>query len=311
MRIAYFTENGFEGYVPIKHPSLKGAMAWIAALGAYHYNIHNIPSTVSDQFDLGIFNIPKTNTAKLKHRDLPTEIRSICKRVAYIQEGPFWFWQDYPLDEQVWYYNSLATSDTIYVHNQSDKEYYQGLIGHPDVRVFKTLMIPPSGIDTSIERSGVMIGGNFVSWYGGFDSFVIAREFSEDIYAPSMGRRQPGEEQLGIKHLPYSQWDQFMQELNKRKVGVHLMRTHAAGTFALNCSYLGIPCIGYKGLDTQEILHPLLSVEDGDLTTAKQLAKKLATELDFYQECSILTKQLYSQHYSQDAWESSIQKLLA
>ena len=39
-----------------------------------------------------------------------------------------------------------------------------------------------------------------------------------------------------------------------------MMRTHAAGTFALNCSYLGIPCIGYKGLDTQSTLHPDLSL---------------------------------------------------
>ena len=311
MKIAYFTENGFEGYVPSEHPSLKGAMAWIATLGAYHYNIHNIPANVAEQFDLGIFNIPKTNTAKLKHRNLPAEVRNICKRVAYIQEGPFWFWQDYPLDEQVWYYNSLAESDIIYVHNKVDKEYYQGLISHPDVRVFKTLMLPPADVDTNIERTGVMVGGNFVSWYGGFDSFIVAREYSEDIYIPSMGRRQPGEEQIGVKQLPYMQWSDFMQELNKRSVGVHLMRTHAAGTFALNCSYLGIPCIGYKGLDTQETLHPLLTVEDGDLTTAKKLSKKLQTELDFYQECSILTRRLYEEYYSKQAWERDIQNILA
>jgi hypothetical protein len=310
MRIAYFTENGFEGYVTLEHPSLKGAMAWIAALGAYHYNIHNIPSSVEEKFDLGIFNIPKTNTAKLKHRDLPAEVRNLCSRVAYIQEGPFWYWQDYPLDEQVWYYNSLAASDILYVHNEIDKNYYQGLIGHSDVRVFKTLMIPPTGIDTSVDRSGVMIGGNFVSWYGGFDSFITAREYSQDICAPSMGRRQAGEEQLGIKHLPYMQWDQFMQELNKVKLGVHLMRTYAAGTFALNCSYLGIPCIGYKGLDTQETLHPLLSVEDGDVLTAKILARKLQTELDFYQECSILTKRLYEEHYSKEIWHQEVSSLV-
>ena len=43
------------------------------------------------------------------------------------------------------------------------------------------------------------------------------------------------------------------------------MRTHAAGTFAMNCGFHGIPCVGYNGLDTQEILHPPTTVDIGDL----------------------------------------------
>ena len=80
------------------------------------------------------------------------------------------------------------------------------------------------------------------------------------------------------------------------------MRTHAAGTFALNCSYLGIPCIGYKGLDTQEILHPNLTVELGDMQSARKIALQLKEDLDFYKENSTLTKQLYNQHYSENMW---------
>ena len=83
-----------------------------------------------------------------------------------------------------------------------------------------------------------------------------------------------------------------------------MMRTHAAGTFALNCSYLGIPCIGYNGLDTQEILHPNLSVNDGDLVKAKLLLKKLWTDLDFYEENRILTQELYKKNYSENEWKN-------
>jgi hypothetical protein len=112
-----------------------------------------------------------------------------------------------------------------------------------------------------------------------------------------MGRRSDGEEQLGITQLPYLEWDKWISELSRRKIGIHMMRTHAAGTFALNCSYLGIPCIGYKGLDTQRILHPHLSVDDGDLNSARELLNRLDTDKDFYILCSGRTKELYNQFY--------------
>ena len=82
-----------------------------------------------------------------------------------------------------------------------------------------------------------------------------------------------------------------------------MMRTHAAGTFALNCSYLGIPCIGYNNLDTQRELHPNLSVKDGDMETARELVKKLWNDLDFYEENRILTQNLYKEKYSEEEWK--------
>jgi hypothetical protein len=149
------------------------------------------------------------------------------------------------------------------------------------------------------DRSGIMIGGNMVSWYGGFDSFMLASSVTNEIYQPQMGRKQDGESQLGINQLPYLQWNEWVKQLNKRKLGIHMMRTHAAGTFALNCSYLGLPCIGYEELDTQRILHPNLSVENGDIETARELVNKLWNDLDFYEENCILTKELYTKHYSE------------
>ena len=203
-----------------------------------------------------------------------------------MQEGPHWYFQDYTLDKQVNYFNTLISADVIFVHNKADKIYYKGLTNHKDIRVMKSLMIDKAvGTIKEVNREGVIIGGNFVNWYGGFDSYIVANSQFDKVTAPTMGRRQDGEEQL-LSLLPYMDWKEWIHKLNEFKIGVHLMRTHAAGTFALNCAYLGIPCIGYKGLDTQELCHPDLTIEIGNLGHAKELIKELNSNSEFYNECS-------------------------
>jgi len=294
MKIAFFTEMGFEGRIPRDHNNMRTEFAWMVALEADHYNIHTIPPT---KYDLGIVIIPKKNP----DFDI-NKVKQYCRKVAVMQEGPNWYWQDYDLAKQVWYYNTLTSADIIFTHNQSDRKYYQGLTSHPDVRVMQSLMIEEAiGEVKAVERDGVIIGGNFVSWYGGFDSFVIAQELGNEVWAPSMGRKQEGEDQL-IKHLPYLNWQDWIHKMNNYKYGVHLMRTHAAGTFALNCAYLGIPCIGYKGLDTQEILHPDLTVEIGDLQSARELALRIRKDEKFYVYCSNVAIESYKKNYTEDVF---------
>jgi hypothetical protein len=226
-----------------------------------------------------------------------------------MQEGPHWCFQDYKLHQQIWYYNTIRQADYLYTHNKADKEYYEGLTEHPDVRILPTLMIEDTIKDLpEVEREGIMIGGNFVSWYGGFDSFTAASYLDEKIYSPSMGRKQPGEEQLGITQLPYMNWNEWIRELNKVKYGIHLMRTQAAGTFALNCAYLGIPCVGYKGLDTQEICHPELSIEFGDIKKAKELLAELKNNSYFYFKASVQAKDNYKKYYHEDQFNSTWKK---
>lgn len=84
------------------------------------------------------------------------------------------------------------------------------------------------------------------------------------------------------------------------------MRTHAAGTFALNCAYLGIPCIGYKGLDTQELCHPELSVEVGNIGHAKELLGRLKNDKEFYQECSKQAKEMYKVYYDESKFKLNL-----
>lgn len=292
MKIAWFTEGGFQGKIPRNTPNMKAPIDWMCAMDADHYNLNHTPS---QRYDLGIVVIPKTNSevVNLKH------IRQFCDKVGVMQEGPFWLFQDFPLTSQIQYFNNLVSADIIFTHNVQDKKYYKGLTNHPDVRVLRSVMIedPIQSITSPENRTGVMIGGNFKSWYGGFDSFMLAKSITNEIYSPQMGRRSEGEEQLGITQLPYMSWDKWISELSKRRIGIHMMRTHAAGTFALNCSYLGIPCIGYEGLDTQRILHPELTVSDGDLETARSLILRLESDKDFYTLCSDLTLMLYNEHY--------------
>jgi hypothetical protein len=88
------------------------------------------------------------------------------------------------------------------------------------------------------------------------------------------------------------------------------MRTHAAGTFALNCAYLGIPCIGYKGLDTQEICHPSLSIELGDLVEGRKIINTLYNDADFYLECSNQALKNYKQYYHENIFNSTFKKQL-
>jgi hypothetical protein len=306
MKIAFFTEMNFQGKIPRNHPNMRTEFAWICALEATHYNLMNIPE---DNYDLGIVIIPKNIS---NHFDI-SRLKICCDKVAVMQEGPNWFWQDYPLEQQIWYYNTLLSSDVLYVHNKSDLNYFKGLTNHSDVRVLPSLMIEDTLIglpqmDEGPIRHGVMIGGNMTSWYGGFDSMVIAQEFDDQIYAPSMGRKIDREDELDITHLPYMDWSTWMNALTNVKYAVHLMRTHAAGTFALNCAYLGIPCIGYEGLDTQMICHPKTTVKLGDLNTAKKIAKRLRDDEEFYIHCSKLTQEKYQENFHENIFNTTFKK---
>lgn len=298
--IAFFTEMPFEGKVSRTHTNMRTEFAWMVALQADHYNFTSVPFK---KYDLGIVIIPKKNPTFILD-----SLKESCTQLAVMQEGPHWYFQDYDLEKQIQYFNTLTQADIIFTHNKKDQDYYKGLTNHPDVRLLPSLMIEDAiGTLRQVERDGVIIGGNFVSWYGGFDSYIVASEVTDKVYAPSMGRKQPGEEQL-INHLPYMEWKDWIHKLNEFKIGVHLMRTHAAGTFALNCAYLGIPCIGYRGLDSQEICHPELTIEVGDLLEAKRLIRKLDQDKQFYSYCSTAAKQNYNQFYNEDQFNSTFQK---
>jgi hypothetical protein len=300
MKIAFFSESRIKGNIPRTYKDARTEYAWMMALEASHYNINNIPT---EHFDLGIVIIPKNNPQV----DL-NKMRKICDKVAVMQEGPHWYFQDYQLDKQFHYYNTLMEADWVYCHNKSDVNYYKGL-GCKDVRVMRSLMIPEGLIPRNEWGDVTIIGGNFVSWYGGFDSYIVAREIGDPITAPSMGRKQEQEDAIeDIHYMPYYTWREWINVLSQFNIGIHLMRTHAAGTFAMNCGFHGIPCIGYRGLDTQQIIHPNTTIEIGDLEGAKEIGLKLKNDDGFYSECSKEALYRFSEYYTEEKWLENWEK---
>lgn len=305
MKIAFFTESSFVGRYDRSYTNARTEVAWMIALDAYHYPIGWNEFLM--HYDLRIIIIPKKNPQHaIKYIQ---RLREEGGKIAIMQEGPNWLWQDWDIPTQVEYYNALCSADYIFAHNWSDALYYKGLTNHPRVSVLPSLMIEDTvkHLKGMHGEKGVIIGGNFTSWYGGFDSMIVAQQFDQEITAPSMGRRQPREEQL-VQHLPYMQWTEWIEQLSKFKYGVHMMRTHAAGTFALNCAYLGIPCIGYKGLDTQTLLHPNLTVDS--LSEARELAKYLKNNPEFYTQQSALCTERYDRYYSEEEFKRIFYKNL-
>ena len=305
MKICFVSQNGHYGKISRTFQNCRTEFAWQIALNADHIPIQDIiNNTVKNSiiYDIIIVILPK----KLENFDILKSlvyIRMFGNKITVMQEGPSWYYQDYDYTNQVNYLNFLSQMDFLLTHNKSDIPYFKGIFKKPTFNL-QSLMIEDTVKDIKIQNIGhPIIGGNFCSWYGGLDSYFVARNFNKEIYAPSMGRKITNEEEMpDLKHLPYMQWTQWIHTLSQFNVGIHLMRTHAAGTFALNCAYLGIPCIGYKGLDTQQILHPELSVDIGDIEQAKKLANKLKQDISFYNSCSQQSRELYQIYYTEQKW---------
>ena len=314
-KIVWFTEGGWQGKVSLDNPNMRNDVSTKYILGAEHYPIFQIPQVLQhfgdNHFDFAIVTLPKTNVDKLLQFDMIGDLKKLSKKVISMQEGPHWYFQDYTMEEQIWWYNTLTEFDMLFAHNNKDVKYYKGLTNKP-VNKMPTLMLTESlGISPRTESGeDVIIGGNMVRWYGGFDSYMVAQEFEQPIYAPSMGRKIDREDEIDIHHFPYMSWVEWINTLRQFKYGVHLMPTHAAGTFTLNCAFHGIPCIGYKGLDTQEELHPDLSVDDGDIEKAKYLARELKNGKGFYNEMSQKCRENYKKSlYNEKNFTPHIEKI--
>ena len=296
MKVVFFSESGIVGKTPRNHPNARNDIAWSIMMDADWCPYGKQPT---DHYDLGVVTIPKTKP----NLDIDS-FRQHCDKIVVMQEGPHWYFQDYSVEEQFQFIENLRKADWVWCHNKSDVSYYEGL-GCEDVRVMRTLMLP-EGLDcqlTTSQKNGIILGGNFTSWYSGLDSYLIAHAVNEPITNVSMGRKQEQEQEIDdIKYLPYMDWREWINHIGQYRVGVHLMRTHAAGTFSMNLAYHGTPVIGYKGLDTQELLHPQTTVKVGDLVGAKEIMTKLTEDEDFYQECSEQTRSRFKKYYSEEAW---------
>ena len=117
MKIAFFSESNFSGKILRNFENMRTEYAWYVGLDAIHHPIEHLPSMKDDAYDLGIVIIPKTKIEHLMQVDLIKQMKRVCKKIGYMQEGPYWYFQDYPMDQQIWYYNTLMEMDVIFAHN--------------------------------------------------------------------------------------------------------------------------------------------------------------------------------------------------
>ena len=323
-KIIFLSEMGFTGEVPATHPNMRTEFAWMHALDARHAPIY-LYEDVKD-FDFVFIIFPKGKTflsaegSKLVSGENPVSgllasnfidiLKQNNKKVFYVQEGPHWWWNDYEVVDQINFYNMLAKVDAIFAHNYSDLNYYAGLFPNKTIMLIPSLMIEDSIKDVEWKpEEKAIIGGNFARWYGGFESYLIAQEFKVPIWGQTSHATRNNEDQL-VKHLPRVMWLDWIKQLSTFKYAVHLMPTVAAGTFSLNCSYLGIPCIGNGLVDTQAYCQPELAIEVQDVMGARLLAKQLVQDKDFYEQCSKEAKENYQKYYALKVWKEQMKAKL-
>jgi len=309
-KIAWFSEMGFNSKIPRSHKNMRTEFAWFVAQDAMHHNILKLQELPDNTYDLGVIIIPK-HVEQFINFDIIGNLKRVCKQYTFMQEGPSWYFQDLSINNSFWFYNIMLNADFILAHNDRDKEYYEGLL-NKNCYINPTLMVEDSIKDMPlVERDNTIIGGNLRHWYGGFNSLIIAQEFNTEIWAPQMGRMHKEETQLeDLNHLPYMEWADWMVALNNFKYAIHLNPNSIGGTFSLNCGYLGLPCIGSIHSNTQRLCFPDLSIEPDNLKKAKELAKKLRLDKDFYLYCSNKSKELYHKHFSEKSYNKTWKKIL-
>jgi len=289
MNICFLTEMQFRGKVPKTHPNMRTEFAWMYMLDAMHYYMSDYNEVRG--YDVVFIIFPKGRVflsaegSKIVDGANPISIylnnsmievlKENNTKVYYIQEGPHWWWNDYEIVDQIGFYNFLVKIDGIFAHNESDVNYYKGLFPNKKVEVIRSLIIEDLVKDiTPITQNKTIIGGNFARWYGGFESYIVASEFHNPIWVQDSHAKRTHEEHIqNLNHLHRMSWLNWMKELSTFKYAVHLMPTVAAGTFSLNCAYFGIPVIGNRKVDTQNILFEALSVDVSDLYRARILAE--------------------------------------
>jgi hypothetical protein len=325
MKSIFLTEMGFTGKILANHPNMRTEFSWIFALDADHAPITSFaqikgydwvfvipPKGGTSLNSEGIELIKKPNRfSKLYEVPFIQTLKANNGKVAFVQEGPVNYVNDFDVIDQFNFFNQLSECDALFAHNEIDKKWYQGLYHGKPVHVMPTLLIEEliQHIAPAPEKKAI-IGGSFARWYGGFQSYLIASEFECPIYVPSMHCKRENEEQVpNLHHLPYLTWIDWMKALSTFSFGVHMMPTVAAGTFSLNCAYFGIPCIGNIDVDTQRICFPELSFRAENVVDARKAAVLLKDpEVAF--EFGRIAKEAYHRHFGIDTYKRKLQNLL-
>ena len=96
MNIAFFSESNFDGKIERDFNNMRTEYAWYVALDSIHHCIGQLPQLGDKTYDLGIVIIPKKNIENLMKFPMIEQMRRVCKKIGFMQEGPAWYFQDYP-----------------------------------------------------------------------------------------------------------------------------------------------------------------------------------------------------------------------
>lgn len=309
------SEMGFEGIFPADYPHLRVLETQLKFLDAHHIPIFKLLTDNKTYDGNLLYNIGKGGFDKDYIKYLYENFNNVVEllqnkfnKVYIYQDGEIGWWNQVDVRLQVWWYNQLQTADGICIPNSTDIDFYKGLFPNSDIRVIRSVMTD-EGLDKSQfkpKSDKVIINGPLTAEYNGFSQIIIAHNTGLQIDIPPMGQsKMPSDswamaDNLGVNYLPYMSWIDWMYNLNQYKIGYMLGPSMASGSFALNCAYLGIPCIGYKKADTQRLLFPDLAIDVYDNKKAIELTLRLQNDLDFYQEVSTKAKSIFSKEFTKE-----------
>ena len=316
MNIKYSTsEMGFEGYFPVNYPNLRVLETQLLYLEAYHLPIQKIITEGKTYKGSLLYNIGKGDFEKPYISDLYHNYHNIVgllqekfEGVYIYQDGEIGWWNQVDTRLQAWWYNQLRAASGILVPNSTDVSFYKGLFPDKEIKVIRSVMTD-EGLDKSKfkpKENRTLITGPLTREYNGFSQLLLAHNLDMPVDIPPMGEsRMPKDSwemapNLGVNYLQYMSWAEWMYNLSRYKIGYMMSAATASGSFALNCAYLGIPCIGDKRADTQSILFPDLAIDVFDNEKALELTFKLKNDLDFYIEVSNKAKRLYKQEFTKE-----------
>ena len=291
MNIKYATsEMGFEGYFPVNYPNLRVLETQLLYLESYHLPIHKILTEGKKYKGNLLYNIGKGGFEKSYISDLYHNYHNVVSllqekfdEIYIYQDGEIGWWNQVDTRLQAWWYNQLRASNGILVPNSTDIPFYKGLFPDKEIKVIRSVMTD-EGLDKTKfkpQENRTIITGPLTREYNGFSQVLIAHNADMPIDIPPMGEsRMPKDSwemapNLGINYLNYMSWVDWMYNLSRYKIGYMMSAATASGSFALNCAYLGIPCIGDKRADTQSILFPDLAIDVFDNKKALDLTIKL------------------------------------
>ena len=314
MNIKYSTsELDLKGLYPVNYEHLRVLETQLLFLEAYHIPLLEIFQS-NQKYDGDIlFNIGKGGFDKpyikfMYENDIVNHLKQKFTKVYIYQDGEVGWWNQAEVKLQVWWYNQLQQADGILVPNSTDVSFYKGLFPDKKIKVIRSVMTD-RGLDKSKfkpKEDKIIINGPLTPEYNGFSQIILAHNSGMGIDIPPMGEsRIPKDswdmaDNLGVNYLKYMSWTEWMYNLNRYKIGYMMTPAMASGSFALNCAYLGIPCIGNRNADTQRILFPDLAIDPFDNKSALELTLKLTNDLDFYKEVSTKSQILFYKEFTKE-----------